>query len=524
DLFGDGQMFFPQVVKSARVMKKAVAVLLPYMEADKSAVKSTNKTLLMATVKGDVHDIGKNIVGVVLQCNGYDVIDLGVMVPATKIIDTAVTENVDAIGLSGLITPSLEEMTHMAKEMKRAGLTIPLLIGGATTSKMHTAVKIDPHYDHPVVYVVDASRCVGVANNLLSDKLREQYVLDIKKDYDIQRERFAARDNTSHLISFADARNNALPTDWQTYRPATPNQTGIKVFADYPLEALRDYIDWTPFFHTWELPGKYPRILDDKKFAEQARELFADAQQMLDELIAGKKLRANGVAGIFPANTVNHDDIEIYADEQRDKPLHTIFNLRQQTGFKDERPNLSVADFIAPKTSGVKDYIGAFAVTAGIGLDSIVAEFDANNDIYHSIMAKALADRLAEAFAEALHTTIRREIWGYASDEKLSIDEMIKENFQGIRPAPGYPANPDHRQKPLIWDLLEVQKNTGIGLTESFAMTPAASVSGWYFAHPQSRYFGIGKVDRDQIEDYAKRQGQTIEESEKWLATHLAYD
>lgn len=522
DLFGEGKMFLPQVVKSARVMKKSVAHLLPYMEADVDGMESSNKTILMATVKGDVHDIGKNIVGVVLQCNGYDVIDLGVMVPATTIINAAIENKVDVIGLSGLITPSLQEMSQMARELKREGIKIPLLIGGATTSKMHTAVKIDPHYDHPVIYVADASRCVGVVNKLFSETLRDEYLAEIKTDYDVQRERFASRDQAAHLIKIDKARANALQTDWNSFTPSTPAKTGVIPFTDFPLDVLEGYIDWTPFFHTWELPGRFPRILSDKKYGEQATELFNDAKTMLKDIIDNKLLQADGVAAIVPANSVG-DDIDIYKDEDRSETLGTIYNLRQQTGFKDGRPNLALSDYIAPKSSGKGDYIGAFAVTAGNGLDKLVEHYDANNDIYHSIMAKALADRLAEAFAEALHEKIRKEIWAYASDEDLSLEDVVKEKYQGIRPAPGYPANPDHRQKNLIWELLDVEKNAGIGLTESLAMTPASSVSGWYLAHPEARYFGLGKVDQEQIKDYSERQGEPVSEAERWLATHLAY-
>lgn len=522
DLFGEGKMFLPQVVKSARVMKKSVAHLLPYMEADVDGMESSNKTILMATVKGDVHDIGKNIVGVVLQCNGYDVIDLGVMVPATTIINAAIENKVDVIGLSGLITPSLQEMSQMARELKREGIKIPLLIGGATTSKMHTAVKIAPHYDHPVIYVADASRCVGVVNKLFSETLRDEYLAEIKTDYDIQRERFASRDQAAHLIKIDKARANALQTDWNSFTPSTPAKTGVIPFTDFPLDVLEGYIDWTPFFHTWELPGRFPRILSDKKYGEQATELFNDAKAMLKDIIDNKLLQADGVAAIVPANSVG-DDIDIYMDEDRSETLGTIYNLRQQTGFKDGRPNLALSDYIAPKSSGKGDYIGAFAVTAGNGLDKLVEHYDANNDIYHSIMAKALADRLAEAFAEALHEKIRKEIWAYASDEDLSVEDVVKEKYQGIRPAPGYPANPDHRQKNLIWKLLDVETNAGIGLTESLAMTPASSVSGWYLAHPEARYFGLGKVDKEQIEDYSQRQGEPMAEAERWLATHLAY-
>jgi 5-methyltetrahydrofolate--homocysteine methyltransferase len=521
-LFGEGKMFLPQVVKSARVMKKAVAMLLPYMEAEKDASTASNGTILMATVKGDVHDIGKNIVGVVLQCNGYNVIDLGVMVPAAKILETAVAEKVDAIGLSGLITPSLEEMSHVAKEMSRMSLKMPLLIGGATTSKMHTAVKIDPHYEHAVVYVPDASRCVGVANHLFGDTLRDGFLAELKAEYDTQRERFATKDNTRHLISLSAARDNALQTDWRSITPPVPAKPGVTELLNFSLATLRDYIDWTPFFHTWELPGRFPRILEDKKYAAQARELYNDAQDMLDSFIQDQSLTANAVFGLFPANSLG-DDIAVYRDEDRQDILGMIYNLRQQNKFTDDRPNLSISDYFAPADSGVSDYIGAFAVTGGIGLDAIVAEHEANNDIYRSIMAKSLADRLAEAFAEWLHEHVRREAWGYAPDEDLDAVGLIREKYRGTRPAPGYPSNPDHRQKQVLWQLLDVEAHTGIALTESLAMTPAASVSGWYIAHPEARYFGIGKVNRDQIEDLAQRRVEDIEDSERWLAPHLAY-
>jgi 5-methyltetrahydrofolate--homocysteine methyltransferase len=524
DLFGAGKMFLPQVVKSARVMKRAVAWLLPYMDAEKAGqdIKSNGK-IVMATVKGDVHDIGKNIVGVVLQCNGYEVIDLGVMVPAEKIIETARQENADIIGLSGLITPSLEEMSQFAREMERQQLQLPLLIGGATTSKMHTAVKIAPHYKKPVVYVADASRSVGVVSKLLSDEHKNTFHQELNEDYARVRTRFDNQNEERQLLSLADARANALQTDWNNYTPVAPQTTEVTAL-EVPFEELVPFIDWTPFFHTWQLRGKYPRILEDDKLGEQARQLFADAQQMIQRFIDTPELTARGVFGLFPANTVNGEDIEIYADNNRDNVLATLPGLRQQARLPAGKPNLALADFVAPASADVADYIGAFAVTAGAGLDKLVREFDAAQDDYNSIMAKAIGDRFAEAFAEYLHQRIRVEHWGYAADETLQHPELIAEKYRGIRPASGYPACPDHTQKPILWSLLNVEKHTGISLTESLAMWPASSVSGWYYSHPESRYFGVGKVNRDQIINYSKRRNVSRQVAEKWLAPNLAYE
>lgn len=522
DLFGAGKMFLPQVVKSARVMKKAVAWLLPYMDAEKDENSRSAGRILMATVKGDVHDIGKNIVGVVLQCNGYEVIDLGVMVSSATILDAAKKHKVDIIGLSGLITPSLEEMTHVAAEMKRTGFTIPLLIGGATTSRMHTAVKISDEYEELVVHVADASRCVQVASHLLSKTHKKTFGEELELDYDRYRKRYQNRSKGADLHNIEIARQNKLKFDWDNFKASKPAITGIKIIDDLEIDDLIPFIDWTPFFHTWELRGKYPRILEDAVVGEEAKKLFADAQDMLDVFRSNTNLKAKGVIGLFPANSVNDDDIEIYADEDRTTPLNTLYCLRQQRVFPDGRPNLNLADFIAPKETGVTDYIGVFAVTAGLGLDELVDGYDKDHDIYNNIMAKALADRLAEAFAEYLHRKVRTEFWGYIPDETLENVELIKERYQGIRPAPGYPANPDHRQKEVIWDLLHPEQ-IGITLTESLAMLPASSVSGFYFSHPKSRYFGLGKVKRDQIEQYAGRMDEPTDLSERWLANSLAY-
>ncbi|MEW5755860.1 MAG: methionine synthase [Pseudomonadota bacterium] len=522
DLFGDGKMFLPQVVKSARVMKKAVAHLIPFIEAEKSGAAKSNGKVLMATVKGDVHDIGKNIVGVVLQCNNFEVIDLGVMVPAATILDEAKKHNADIIGLSGLITPSLEEMAHIAKEMQRLGMTTPLLIGGATTSKAHTAVKIEPNYAHPVVWVKDASRAVGVAQSLISEELREKFVADIKAEYVEVRERHAGRQAQTQWLTLEQARANKTRIDWQRYTPTTPKLLGVKVFDDYPLHEIAAYIDWTPFFHAWELTGSYPKILKDAEKGEEARKLFADAQSMLKRIIAEKWLTARAVFGLFPANSVG-DDIEVYTDESR-RTVRTVFhNLRQQHEKADDKPHRCLSDFVAPKASGVKDYVGAFAVTAGVGIDARVEEFERQHDDYRAIMLKALADRLAEAFAELLHLRVRREFWGYAASEQLSNEQLIKEEYKGIRPAAGYPACPDHTEKDLIWDLLEVQENTGIWLTEAKAMVPTAAVSGIYFGHPEAIYFAVGKINKDQVEDYAKRKGMSVQEAEYWLAPNLGY-
>jgi 5-methyltetrahydrofolate--homocysteine methyltransferase len=527
DLFGAGKMFLPQVVKSARVMKQAVAHLVPYIEAEK-ARSGDNKPkgkIVIATVKGDVHDIGKNIVTVVLQCNNFEVINMGVMVPCQKILDAAREHNADMIGLSGLITPSLEEMAYVAKEMQRQGFTIPLLIGGATTSRMHTAVKIEPHYTSGVtVYVTDASRAVGVCNNLLSSTLHDNYVSGIKTDYAKTRELHANKKPQGARYKLADARAHGLKTDWASYTPPKPSFIGVLELSDYSLAEISPYIDWTPFFQTWELSGRYPKILQDEIIGEAARNLFHDAQAMLKRIIDEKWLSANAVFGLFPANSVNSDDIEIYTDESRSRVAMTWHNLRQQMVKPEDKPNLSLGDFIAPKESGVADYIGAFAVTTGIGIDERVAEFESKHDDYNSIMLKALADRLAEAFAELLHARVRREFWGYAADEQISTEDLIDEKYRGIRPAPGYPACPDHTEKRALFELLDAPNKAGITLTESFAMLPTAAVSGFYFSHPQSQYFATAKADKDQIEDYAQRKGLSLEETERWLAPALNYD
>ncbi|MEN6628706.1 MAG: methionine synthase [Sulfuricella sp.] len=525
DLFGAGKMFLPHVVKSARVMKQAVAHLIPYIEAEKAATGQAAQAkgkIIMATVKGDVHDIGKNIVGVVLQCNNYDVVDLGVMVPAAKILQAAIDEKADIIGLSGLITPSLEEMTHVAKEMERLGMKQPLLIGGATTSPAHTAVKIAPHFSGPVIYVKDASRAVGVCSNLLSDNLRDDYVQGIADEYAAIRERHQNRTNDTKPLSLAAARANAPQLDWSAYAPPLPSFIGVKAFADYSLAEIAKRIDWTPFFQAWELHGRYPKILDDAVVGEEAKKLFADAQAMLDKIIAEKWLAARAVIGLFPANSVG-DDVEIYTDENRSQVAMTYHTLRQQVEKSPGKPNLALADFIAPKNSSLKDYIGAFAVTTGIGIDARVAEFEKNHDDYSAIMLKALADRLAEALAELMHERVRREFWGYAKDEALSNEDMIAEKYRGIRPAQGYPACPEHTEKGPLFDLLQAPENAGITLTESYAMLPTAAVSGFYFAHPESTYFALGKIGRDQVEDYARRKGWDVATAEKWLAPTLGY-
>ncbi len=524
DLFGAGKMFLPQVVKSARVMKKSVAWLEPYLEAEKQGCEAqTAGKILMATVKGDVHDIGKNIVGVVLQCNNYEVIDLGVMVPADKILQTARDEKVDIIGLSGLITPSLDEMVHVAKEMKRLDFDIPLMIGGATTSKAHTAVKIEPQYTHGAIYVADASRAVGVASTLLSDEQKPGFLAGIKAEYETVRQRRAGKNEAKHLIPIADARANATPIDWASYEPPEPLKPGISVFRDIPLEELVAYIDWTFFFHAWQLRGRYPAILDDADKGEEARKLFKDATDMLDKIIAEKWLRAHAVVGLFPANAVG-DDIELYRDESRATPLITLHNLRKQGRQPAGKYNESLADYIAPRDSGKRDWIGGFAGTAGEGIDDKVAEFEKDHDDYNSLMLKAIADRLAEAQAEWLHAKVRRELWGYAPDEALDNADLIAEKYQGIRPAMGYPASPDHTEKDLLWELLDAEKHTGIWLTESKAMVPTAAVSGLYFSHPEARYFAVGKINKDQIEDYARRKGMALRLMEKWLAPNMAYE
>jgi 5-methyltetrahydrofolate--homocysteine methyltransferase len=529
DLFGAGKMFLPQVVKSARVMKRAVAHLVPYIEAEKEALATpegtprTNGRVLLATVKGDVHDIGKNIVGVVLQCNNYEVIDLGVMVPAAKILETARRERVDIIGLSGLITPSLEEMSFVAGEMEREGFDIPLLIGGATTSRVHTAVKIEPQYHGPTVHVVDASRAVGVAGNLRSDSLRPDFVAGIKAEYQDVRTQRGNRKPEERRQPLAGARRNRLTIDWNATPVPRPCFTGVRVLNDYPLEELVPLIDWTPFFQTWELAGHYPAILEDPVLGTAARNLFQDANQLLQRIVSERLLRARGVLGLYPANSVG-DDIVLYADDDRTRTAAIVHTLRQQMLKPPGRPNLALADFVAPGESGVGDYVGAFAVTAGHGADALVAQFEANHDDYSAILTKALADRLAEAFAELLHRRVRQEFWGYSRDESLGNEELIKEHYQGIRPAPGYPACPDHTEKRTLFDLLEVEKNTGIELTESYAMLPAASVSGYYFWRPEAQYFGVGKIERDQVEDYAERKGLDRGTMERWLSPNLNYD
>ncbi len=528
DLFGSGKMFLPQVVKSARVMKQSVAYLMPFMETEKQeqglAQGKPNGVILMATVKGDVHDIGKNIVGVVLQCNNYEVIDLGVMVSADRILTEARTRNVDIIGLSGLITPSLDEMRHVASEMKRLGFKIPLMIGGATTSKPHTAVKIAPNYEHGVVYVTDASRAVGVAGALVSDDRRPAYLAEVREEYVRIKEQHEKGREKNPRIPLADARAKAPKIDWAKYDPPAPAFTGVRAFRNYDLKTLAEFIDWTPFFASWELAGKHPRILDDAIVGESARALFADAQAMLADIIANKRLTAHGVAGFWPANAVG-DDVELYADESRTAPIAVLHGLRQQIAKREAgAPNYCLSDFVAPKESGKRDYIGAFAVTAGIGEEALAASYDNAHDNYSAIMSKALADRFAEAFAEHLHARARREFWGYAKDEALSVEEMIGEKYRGIRPAPGYPAQPDHTEKATLFRLLAAERNADMALTESFAMSPPASVSGLYFSHPEALYFGVGHIAKDQVEDYAARKSMSVPEIEKWLGPILGYD
>ncbi|HTF94820.1 MAG TPA: methionine synthase [Cellvibrio sp.] len=525
DLFGAGKMFLPQVVKSARVMKQSVAYLQPFIEAEKTEASKPNGKILMATVKGDVHDIGKNIVGVVLQCNNFEVVDLGVMVPCDKIIDTAIEQNCDIIGLSGLITPSLDEMVFVGREMERRGINKPLLIGGATTSKAHTAVKIDPVFKlNQVVYVADASRAVGVASTLLSDELRPKFVEDLKQEYVEVRERNANRKPRGTVRTYPEAIAKGLKLDWENYTPPTPAFTGVKVFEDYDLNTLVDFIDWTPFFISWDLAGKFPRIFDDEIVGEAARNLFADAQQMLRKLIDEKLIKANGVIGFWPANTVNADDVVVF--DATGKQISTLHHIRQQhlKQGMESKPHYSLADFIAPKESGKQDYIGGFAVTTGIGAEELAKEYQNNGDDYNSIMVKALADRLAEAFAEHMHQRVRKEFWGYDRDENLDNEELIKEQYKGIRPAPGYPACPDHTEKTQLFALLDGEKNTGITLTEHFAMLPTAAVSGWYFSHPESEYFNTGKIELDQVESLAERKGTSVQEVERWLSPVLAYE
>ena len=520
DLFGSGKMFLPQVVKSARVMKKAVAYLLPYIEEEKAAsgdVSSNNGTIIMATVKGDVHDIGKNIVGVVLSCNNFEIIDIGVMVPPEKILDAAEEHNADIIGLSGLITPSLDEMVTVASMMQDRGMKIPLLIGGATTSRVHTAVKIDPAYDGTVVHVVDASKSVPVASNLLSDDLHDDYVAKIKTEYDKVRENHAKKHNKKAIEPLEVAREGASKIDWSKFKVEPPTFTGVKVFEDVTLEELRNYIDWTPFFKTWDLHGRYPNILEDEVVGVEAKKLFADANAMLDQIIEEGWLTAKAVLGFFPANKKGTDDTELYTDESRTEVLETLCHLRQQTErLEADSPFRSLADFVAPK--GHQDYMGAFVVTAGIGCDEKAKEFEKDHDDYNSIMVKALADRFAEAYAERMHERVRKELWGYDASENLSNGELIREKYRGIRPAPGYPACPDHTEKAKLFELLDVNKNIGVELTDSYAMFPAASVSGWYFGHPDSRYFAVGKIGEDQVADYAERKGMELKDAQRWLS------
>ena len=522
ELFGDGKMFLPQVVKSARVMKKAVAHLIPFIEKEQAegAIRSRGK-IVMATVKGDVHDIGKNIVGVVLGCNNYEVIDLGVMVPAEDILETARQENADIIGLSGLITPSLDEMVHVAEEMEREDFRIPLLIGGATTSKIHTAVQIEPAYSGSTIHVKDASRSVGVVSNLMSSERQQTFTEQIREEYTEIREHRAKNRKRANLLSFAVAQERKFMPDWQNYRPSKPSTIGVTVFDDYALEKLVDYIDWSPFFTTWGLRGKYPNILENPEVGEEAGKLLKDAEALLRIIVEEKRFQACAAIGLFPANGVG-EDTEIYANEARTEPIATLHHLRQQTEQPFTRPNLSLGDFIAPKATTLPDYIGAFAVTTGIGVSEFCTEFEQKQDDYNSIMAKALADRLAEAFAEKMHQHVRTKLWGYAVDEALDNEALITEKYRGIRPAPGYPACPDHTQKRVLFELLKVTENTGISLTESLAMSPAASVSGWYYSHPEARYFSIGRIGEDQVADYAERTGMDIETARRWLKPLLS--
>jgi 5-methyltetrahydrofolate--homocysteine methyltransferase len=523
DLFGEGKMFLPQVVKSARVMKQAVAVLTPYIEAEKSGDTKSNGKIVMATVKGDVHDIGKNIVGVVLQCNNYEVIDLGVMVSCDKILKTAQEEKADIIGLSGLITPSLDEMVHVASEMQRLDMNIPLLIGGATTSKAHTAIKIEPRFKNNItVYVPDASRSVSVATSLLSRDQRDGFVQDIRNDYEKVRARGTNR-KTRDIVAYDDVKQQPFKPDWNNYLPPLPRKLGVEVLENYPLTALVDFIDWTPFFITWDLAGKYPQILQDEVIGETATQVFNDAQKLLKKIIHEKLFTASAVIGLWAANSIG-DDIELYDDEKRETVLATLHHLRQQQEKPDGQPYYCLSDFVAPKTTGLKDFVGGFAVTTGLGADKLADEFAAQNDDYHSIMTKALADRLAEAFAEHLHQRVRKEFWGYAVDEALDNNALIKEQYQGIRPAPGYPACPDHTEKATLFRLLDAEKRIGLSLTEHYAMSPAAAVSGWYFSHPESKYFGIGKVGKDQVESLAERKAMKVSELERWLSPVLGYD
>ncbi|MBV7440959.1 methionine synthase [Weeksellaceae bacterium TAE3-ERU29] len=520
DLFGSGKMFLPQVVKSARVMKKAVAYLMPFIEAEKNNVRQSAGKILLATVKGDVHDIGKNIVNVVLACNNFDIVDLGVMVPTEKILEVAKEENVDIIGLSGLITPSLNEMEHVAKELQAINSNIPLMIGGATTSKAHTAVKIDPHYNNAVIHVNDASRAVNVASDLLNPKSKDKYIADLKEDYETFRNKFLSRSSNKEFLTIEEARKNKFKIDFKASDIIKPKNLGITVIENQDLGALYDYIDWSPFFRSWDLHGRFPNILEDKVVGEQARSLYHDAKKMMRDIIRNKKLTAKAVFGLFPAHS-QEDEVLVY--NEKNEHTHTFYTLRQQTKKNEKFPNFALADYIAPIDSGIQDYIGCFCVTAGFGTDEMAKEFEKNLDDYNSIMVKALADRLAEAYAEYLHYNIRTHYWGYAKHENLNNEDLIKEKYQGIRPAPGYPACPDHLEKITIWDLLKVKENIGVELTESLAMWPAASVSGYYFAHPESKYYGLGKIGKDQVEDYAKRKNMDLKTAERWLAPTLNY-
>ena len=524
DLFGSGKMFLPQVVKSARVMKRAVSHLIPFLEKGKSGAARTNGRVVIATVKGDVHDIGKSIVGVVLQCNNFEVIDLGVMVPCEKILDTARREGADLIGLSGLITPSLDEMVHVAREMQRQGFEVPLLIGGATTSPAHTSVKIAPQYTPPVVYVKDASRSVGVCQSLVKQgEPRAVYLAKIAADHQRRREQHAGKRAKAPELDIEQARANRRPIEWGEHTAVRPSFLGVRAYDKYPIAELLGYIDWMPFFNAWEFAGKFPDILTDPLVGEAASNLYADARRMLKQLVAERWLTARAVVGLFPANAVG-DDIELYTDESRAAALAKLCFLRQQKSKSEGQPHECLADYIAPRSSGVRDYLGAFAVTAGVGIEEHVARFEKAHDMYSSIMLKALADRLAEAFAERLHERTRRELWGYAPGETLTNRELIQEAYCGIRPAPGYPACPDHTEKAELWRLLDPEKRAGIRITESFAMYPTAAVSGWYFAHPQAKYFAVGKIARDQVQDYARRKNMSLAEAERWLSPNLGYE
>jgi 5-methyltetrahydrofolate--homocysteine methyltransferase len=524
DLFGEGKMFLPQVVKSARVMKKAVGHLVPFIEEEKGGKIASNGKIVMATVKGDVHDIGKNIVGVVLQCNNFEVIDLGVMVSCEKILETARREGASIVGLSGLITPSLDEMVHVAGEMQRQNFELPLLIGGATTSPAHTAVKIEPHYEGPVIYVKDASRSVGVAQALIEPRTRDELVEKTRTDNARRRERHAKKSRLAPQLSLGDARERGHRCDWDNYTPAVPTFTGTRVYDDIGLDVLRNYIDWMPFFNAWEFHGKFPGILSDATVGAAASSLFTDATAMLDRIISEKWLQAKGVLGFFPANTDDYDDLLVYGDSARSEVDMRLCHLRQQRSKPAGQAQNCLADYVAPGHTGLADHVGAFAVTAGIGIDEHVERFEKDYDDYSAIILKALADRLAEASAEYLHERVRRDLWAYAADEQLSNDELIAEQYAGIRPAPGYPSCPDHTEKAKIWQLLDVEQSIGLKLTESYAMYPTAAVSGFYFSHPEARYFAVGNIDRDQVESYAGRKGMDVVEAEKWLAPNLGYD